>query len=295
MDINDLRAFIAIAEKGGFRAAANELFVSQPALSRIITRLERELDVVLFKRGPSGAVLTPQGASLMAGARRLVALAEDLRGQARSRANATIRLGTAPTSADTYMPSFLRAWLPSHPRLRVVLLNDGAARLRRRVEDGDCDAAIVAGPMPDSLESLPLTRVNVRAHFPPGHRLAHLPGPISVHELDGERLLTNSQGYTAAELLLTACNQVGSMPDIVYENEVSQTLAALAEAGLGIAVFAHSTEFRGHHLPNRIIVDGSGTPIGFVLYVAWRRGAQFDDEIVEFLQGLSAHIMAGAQ
>ena len=62
MKFSAVRDFLAVAERGSLRAAARQLNGSQPAISRSIQELERELGVVLFERSPSGVQLTPMGA-----------------------------------------------------------------------------------------------------------------------------------------------------------------------------------------------------------------------------------------
>jgi len=292
MEVSELQAFVAVADIGGFRAAAAALYISQPALSRMIGRLELDLGAKLFVRGPGGTKLTRQGEMLLASVRRVLTSVEALLGEAKSQSGATLRFGIAPTSAGSYLAPFLSKWIPLHPELRINMLNDGASRLAGRVESGECDAAIVAGPVPDTLKYLSITTVAVQAYVPPEHPLAASTEPLSVHDLDGERVLLNGRPYIATELLLAACNRAGSHPDVVYECSVSQSLAALAEAGLGIAVFGHSVDLRGFHLPQRPVQDGEGENLTFDLRVAWHRNARLPAAAMTFIEDLSAYMSA---
>lgn len=290
MDVPELRAFLAVVDEGGFRAASRAMYTSQPAVTRMIQRLESEVHGPVFTRGRGGAKLTAQGEHLVPVARRLMILLEQARNTAHSRELATMRLGTAATAAGSFLARFLSEWIPAHPELRIHMLHDGAARLRSRLEDDECDAAIVAAPVPDAFDHLPITTVRVQACLPTGHPLASSQAPLSVHELHGQRLLVNGRPFLSTELLFSACRLAGAEPDIVYECGVGQTLAALAEAGLGIAVLGDSVDLRGFDLPRRFVHDGTGSVLAFELHIAWRRSSDFPPIVTQFFRELSRHV-----
>jgi len=295
MDVPELRAFLAVVDEGGFRAASRALYVSQPAVTRMVARVESELRGPVLTRGPGGVKLTPHGEQLVPMARRLIALLDQVRNTSHMRGMATLRLGTAATAAGSFLARFLSEWIPAHPELRIQMLHDGAARLRARLEDDECDAAIVAAPVPDAFDHLPITTVRVQAFLPPGHPLAGSHEPLSVHDLHGQRLLVNGRPFLSTELLFSACRLAGSEPEIVYECGVGQTLAALAEAGLGIAVLGDSVDLRGFDLPRRYVHDGTGSVLAFELHIAWRRSSQFPPIVTQFFRELSLHVRRAAR
>jgi LysR family hydrogen peroxide-inducible transcriptional activator len=290
VDLPELRAFLAVVDEGGFHAAARAIYVSQPAVTRMVQRLESEVGGSVFSRGPGGIKLTTRGEQLIPTARRLMALLNQARNAANPVETATLRLGTAATAAGSFLARFLSEWIPAHPELRILMLHDGAARLRSRLEEDECDAAIVAAPVPDAFDHLPITTVRVQACLPPGHPLANSTDPLSVHDLHGQRLLVNGRPFLSTELLYSACRLGGTEPDIVYECGVGQTLAALAEAGLGIAVFGDSVDLRGFDLPRRFVHDGTGMVLAFDLHVAWRRSSEFPPIVMQFFHELSTHV-----
>jgi DNA-binding transcriptional LysR family regulator len=289
VEIEALRAFVAVVEHGGFRAAAQARFTSQPSLSRLVARLEADLGVILLDRGPGGVRPTSHGEALLAGARRIVETIEEVRAATVKSGTTTVRLGTAATAAGSYLAPFLSHWIPAHPELRIVMLEDGAGRLRRRLERRECDLAVVAAPVPDTFDHLPITTVTVQALLPPGHRLASTSEPLAVHEVHGERLLVNGRPFLSTELLLAACRLAGSEPQIVYECSVGQTLAALAEAGLGIAVLGDSVDLRGFAMPRRYLHNGDGEPLAFDLHIAWPKAQPLEPVVDRFVRELSAY------
>ena len=297
MDIADLEAFIAVVEHNGFRRAADVLFISQPALTRRVNRLEQELGVALLERGAWGLRVTGQGEVLLSGARRVVAALTDARAATIGAGTGTITLGCSATAAGSYLSAFLSTWIPRHPTTRVKMIEDGAGGMRRRLEDHQCDAAIIAAPVPTEFDSRPITPVTIEALLPRAHPLAETHAPLGVHELDGEAVLLNGPSFLSTELFLSACRLMAVQPDIVYECSVGQTLAALAEAGLGIAVVSDTVDRRGFDLPTRPLVDHDGHMLQFELHIAWSRGRslplvvhEFIDELAEYISGFGPRV-----
>lgn len=98
MEIRHLKYFIAIAERRSFRKAAQQLFVGQPALSRAIKDLERDLGVRLFNRRPDGVELTDAGSAMFEHAVEIIASADAARAAMRLRAERDEREVRAPAA-----------------------------------------------------------------------------------------------------------------------------------------------------------------------------------------------------
>ncbi|GAA4903287.1 DNA-binding transcriptional LysR family regulator [Stackebrandtia albiflava] len=260
-----------MASTGSFRAAAQRMYTSQPAISRTIARLERELGAGLVERGPRGARLTPAGAALVDHAHRIGSLLATMRGDIAGGRRARIRLGAAATAAGSYLAPFLAEWIPAHPEVGIEVIEDGALKLRERLADGECDLAIVPLPVGEELEAIPLAHLTVTAYFPSGHPLDTGAETITVDELVRFPLVVNGTGFLAGRVFMQECEASGLFPRIVYRSNVGQTLAALAEAGLGVAVFGDTVDMRGFDLRARRLHDREGRRLGFALGVAWHR------------------------
>ncbi|HEY4465584.1 MAG TPA: LysR family transcriptional regulator [Streptosporangiaceae bacterium] len=155
MDVHgrDLRYFVAVAEELHFTRAAERLFISQPALSKQIGMLERQLGAPLFERDRPGVSLTPVGAALLPHARRVLAewdaaWAAAERAKAAQRATLVVGMSTSPGRGGL-LPAIRSRFSAIHPeatvKLRQVSWEDSTAGLA----GGTADVGFVWLPVPD--------------------------------------------------------------------------------------------------------------------------------------------------
>ena len=146
MLFRQLEYFVAVAQERHFARAAEKCYVSQPALSAAIAKLERELNVTLINRGHAFEGLTPEGERLVVWAKRILAEHDAFKAEVhavRSGITGTLRLGTVPT-ASTTASLVLSAFCSDHPLAKVQILSRlAASELYRRLREFDLDAAIV--------------------------------------------------------------------------------------------------------------------------------------------------------
>jgi DNA-binding transcriptional LysR family regulator len=149
----DLRYFVAVAEELHFTRAAERLYVSQPALSKQIRALERQLGVTLLRRDTQGVELTAAGAALLPHARQVLRAWEEAaaaveRVRAAERSTLVVGMSTSPGRGGL-LPAIRSRFTAAHPevtlRLRQVTWDDPTAGLA----DGDTDVAFVWLPLPD--------------------------------------------------------------------------------------------------------------------------------------------------
>lgn len=270
MDLRHLRAFVTVADVGGFARAAQRLHLSQPALSRQISALESELDIRLFDRTGRGIRLTSEGEDLLRRSRRLVGEAEALGARAsalRGGQTGILRVGATPQNLENLLAGFLARYRRGHPGVEVHLIEDGAARLGERLDRGDVQVAILqAGDA--RFESRPLFPMLLMAVPPPGHRLGRR-SACEVADLADGPLLVLRRDFRSREWLEAACELAHVRPPVLLESGVPHTLLALARAGFGIAV-----------VPSNVVVGPGdravsllqrGAPIGRWATIAWSR------------------------
>ncbi|MEU1414259.1 MULTISPECIES: LysR family transcriptional regulator [unclassified Streptomyces] len=161
MLFRQLEYFVAVAREKHFARAADACYVSQPALSIAVAKLERELNVTLINRGRTFEGLTPEGERLVVWAKRILAEHDAFKSEVavmQSGVTGTLRLGTGPTvSTTTGLP--VAAFCAMHPLARVKVCSRlSSAELVRQLRDFELDAAIAHfGPDDrEGLEMLPL-------------------------------------------------------------------------------------------------------------------------------------------
>lgn len=142
MDLRQLEHLVAVCSAGSFSGAAKRLHISQPALSRSIARLEKDLGVRLFDREAGsarpnayGRVAAEHAASLLAGAARLSA---ELKQLARGESGA-LRIGVGPATRVKLLPEVVRRLGADFPHLQLQARHDGIPALVRALRMGDLD------------------------------------------------------------------------------------------------------------------------------------------------------------
>ncbi len=145
MEIIEVEAFVAVAQEGVFTRAAERLHLSQPAISRRIELLERELGAPLFERVPAGARLTEAGRVFLPFARQVLAATRDGAAAVRAldeEARGTITLALVGTLAGTSLTGRLRAFRAAHPHVRLLLRTARSDEVSALVQQGEAQLGL---------------------------------------------------------------------------------------------------------------------------------------------------------
>lgn len=152
MDLRQIRYFVAVAERGGFAAAASTLNVAQSALSRHVKELEDELGGSLLERGSRGVSVTESGKVLLARGRWLLAVIDDIKAEVHTEnrePSGTVRLGAPPSLGDILYAPLAQIFVKQFPRVRLELSGGLTENLSDRLLRGELDLAIVTTPLPN--------------------------------------------------------------------------------------------------------------------------------------------------
>lgn len=149
MNIKQLEAFVAVADLGSFRKAAERLGTTQPNISTRIAALEDRLNVKLMERDAGSVRLTPKGAELLRKARNVLRAAEDFVAAADDGAlfEGVIRLGVTEMIAHSWLHEFLQSLKHVYPNVIVELNVDLSVNLTRALFDHSIDLAFQSGPL----------------------------------------------------------------------------------------------------------------------------------------------------
>lgn len=227
--------FIAVADEGGFAAAARALRVSPPVVTRGVAELEARLGVVLLHRSTRAVSLTNEGAGFLVTARRILTdLADSERQMAGTRAEPSGQLYvTAPTMfGQLHVTPVVAELIDRHPALDVRLtLFDRNVRI---IEEG-IDVAVRIGPLADSsLLAVRIGGVRQVIVASPAY-LARYGVPASPSALSAHRLIASSGPRAATEWRFAGRPALSAKPRLIL-NTVAAAIAA-AEAGVGLANF----------------------------------------------------------
>lgn len=239
MDLYHLESFLAVADSLHFGHAAEHLNLSQPALSRQIQQLERELGVTLFERSSRGIRLTASGQTLVVHARRVMdeirAIRHALR-QPTSTLQGRVLVGCFDSATAHVMPALLAVLHQIHPQLTVSVTTLGTDQALQFLRHRDIDGAIVTLPVPtEGVRVRPLYREELVAVLPPGHPLTKR-RRLSVGALGGEPLITFRSFQNTRRLIDQAFAAAGATPAVVVEAESVETIKGAVRAGLGVAI-----------------------------------------------------------
>lgn len=159
MTFDQIKTFLWVARLGGFRKAADRLNLSQPAVSTRISKLEQELRVPLFERGPGELVLTKHGTLLLSYAEQMLFVEEEIKQRVAnpSEADGLFRVGASETISQAWLPDFLKAFSEQYPRVNVDLTVDISLNLRAELLERKLDLALLMGPVSEfSVENVVL-------------------------------------------------------------------------------------------------------------------------------------------
>jgi DNA-binding transcriptional LysR family regulator len=274
MELRHLRYFVAVAEELHFGRAALRLRLSQPALSRQVRDLERELGVPLFSRRGRGVVLTSAGEAFLEGACQTLARAEEAAEDARRAHRGEVgrlSLGFVQSATFGALPRLLGAFRKECPgvalEVRAMTTVEQVAALR----DGRIGAGLLRPPIDDrGLALRTISRDPLMVALPKGHALVERERvPLGALASEPLILYPRSDGPGVRDAIVGLCQRAGFSPRIAQEAGEAQTIAALVGAGLGAAlVIAPVPAPHGPSVAYRPLEDELPS---WEMALAWRR------------------------
>lgn len=242
MELRHLTAFVAVAEEGGFTAAAARLVVVQSAVSASVKALERELGTPLLERTSRRVALTDAGATLLPHARATLDAARDAREAVtavRQGLGGTVRVGTMTSVGLVDVPALLGAFHREHPgvTIRLSAAPSGSHGLVAAVAERGLDLAFVSVPG-GAAPGVRLTEIASAAMdlvVPPEHPLASA-STVGVADLDGLDFIDSPVGYGNRSVTDRAFAAAGAHRRVTLEVADIGTAAAYVRHGLGVAV-----------------------------------------------------------
>jgi DNA-binding transcriptional LysR family regulator len=289
--LQQLRTFRAVADRGSFSAAAQELSTSQPSVSYQVKELESALGVPLLDRLGKRVALTEAGQVLYGYTRRTLNLLdeaavalEEMRGLKRG----TLRVGASTTVGIYVIPSALGAFKKEHPGLAISLEVGSRGLVQEKVLRNELDLAVVGPPLRDpDLISVPFMKDELVVVAPAGHPLAGRTG-LSLRDLRDEPFLMRERGSGTRWAVEKQARRVGVTLTVGMELGSNGAIKHAVESGLGVAVLSRYAVGLERESGDLVVLDVAGFPVRrdwSIVHLRRRKLPSAVLEFVEFLHG----------
>jgi len=247
ISLKQMRAFVAVAHAGSFTRAAEQLFITQSALSSLIRNLEAELDLRLLDRTTRRLELTEVGKELLQSLEQLLndldRMTTDLREVSAIR-RGRVRIGSTPLLASTFLPVAIQAFRLKFPEITVRVVDDSSTKLMQALEQGDIDllVATLGGYHPEIDSAVLLTDVMVLV-CPVEHPLTGAT-EATWNDLQSQSVIALCKGSGLREIMDHTMQSIGGAITPSQEVNHVATAVAMVAAGMGVAVLpSYSVRF----------------------------------------------------
>jgi LysR family hydrogen peroxide-inducible transcriptional activator len=246
--LTELRYIVAVARERHFGRAAEASFVSQPTLSVAVKKLEEELGVALFERGPGEVTITPAGQKIVAQAQRVLEEAsriKDLAAAGRDPLAGPLRLGAIYTIGPYLLPRLIPILRRVAPAMQLHIQENFTHRLADALKNGEVDVILIALPFDEpGIETRAVYDEPFFIAVPKGHPWEGRKR-VSAEELSRESLLLLGEGHCLRDQVLEFCHTTRTR---AIEGGSLETIRQMVASGVGVTV-----------LPSTSIGPNSGT------------------------------------
>ncbi len=291
IDFRKLEIFYAVTEAGSFSAAAENLYLTQSAVSQHIKDLESSLGTALFKRGRRGVQLTPAGVILQGYTRRilhLLAEAEAAVTDVSQLSGGQIRIGATPGIGTSVLPAWMQTFRSRYPRLALSLVTDTTSGIAQRVRQQQLDIGLIEGELEDmpSIGQQVLQTVQQVVVVGQQHP-CYLRQSIVLRELHGQPMVMRPAGTYTRRWLDGILHEHQVAPRIAAELDSPAAIKQAVIAGMGITILPRYDVQRELELGlvNAVVVED--VPLERHLKLIWNKSQPFTPVTRAFLSFLS--------
>ncbi|MDF5723987.1 MAG: LysR family transcriptional regulator [Rhizonema sp. PD37] len=282
LKISQLRALVAVADRGNFSSGALDLGLSQSTVSHAIASLEEELRVVLFFRGRHGATLTPFGEQVIQEARQVLHLLEAIRekaNQEKKLQSGQVRIVCVRSIATHVLPQVIARFHDKFPMISVVIAEcHRYAEVEQALRENRAEVGFTLLPTTTEFEAWELLRDEFVALLPPSS--IPLDVPLSWEQLANYPMIVNQRSPHHNTTIYEHVLQFGHTLKIDYEVREDSTILGMVKQGLGATVMAR---LAAEPIPKEIQVRSLPVPLERVIGVAILADALLPQAIFAFL------------
>jgi len=274
MTLNELRFIVAVAQERNFRRAAEKAFISQPALSLAIQKLEEELGVKIFERDKSGITLTSVGDAIVEQAQRVLEEASRIRDiavQGKNQLVTPLRIGIIHSVGPYLLPDLIPALKKIAPNMSLEVEENITANLDTLLRNGKLDVIIIALPFVDAgIFTRPLYDEPFDVVVNSDHRWADR-NSIKAQELAEEKVLLLDSGHCFSNQVAEACPDLNRKRNDIQHGTSLETIRNMVASGLGITVLPASANSPRYRSPLLKIIPFTKPVPSRRIALAWRK------------------------
>jgi len=273
MTLSELRFVVAVAKERNFRRASEKCYVSQPALSLAIKKLEEDLGVKIFERSRTDISPTPIGEKIIEQAIKALEEVNHIREiakQGNNQLSGVFRLGLIYSVGPYLLPEIIPILRNSAADMPLEIEENLTAQLEMQLKNGVIDAAVIALPFDvPGINTMPLYDEKYVVMVPVGHAWANR-ASISAEELADENVLLLNSGHCYSHQVLQACPDLSRKGQVLQGNSL-ETIRNMVASNLGITVLPCSAATERYINPLvKVIPFSEPVPVRRVA-LAWRK------------------------
>lgn len=237
MEFDQLRYFLQVAKRSSFTRAAEDLVISQPALSRSIQKLEEELGQPVFERKTRSVSLNEAGSLLQSRAQQVLAMLEDTKAEITDDGKSgRVRVGAIPTIAPYFLPEVLGKFSAAFPKATLIVQENTTDVLLKSCTQGEIDLAIIALPIPAKyLEVEVLFEEELLLVMPPDHSLAGKP-KIRIADVEPFPFVLLNEAHCLSDSIVSFCRQKSFQPVTVERTSQLTMVQELVSLSHGVSM-----------------------------------------------------------
>jgi LysR family transcriptional regulator, low CO2-responsive transcriptional regulator len=293
MNLNQVQVFCAVAKHLSFSMAAEELFITQPAVSQQVKALERQLNVKLFERVGHKLYLTEAGEGVLPHAQALLTTRAEmeqtlamLRGSARGR----LALGANTTGGMYVAPGIVRAFRDVSPEVEATLQIETTNRILDRVMQNMIDVALVTGPVEDGRFAIrDLCPDEVELIVSPSHPFAGR-ASVSPAEVAAEDFAVPEPGSRTRTLIEQAFLERGHRLRVTMQLPGTEAVKKAVEANVAVAMVSRYSVGRELSLGALARVPIEGLVLERPIHILHRKGKHLSPLVRRFLTFASEYV-----
>lgn len=293
MNLNQVQVFCAVAKHLSFSMAAEELFITQPAVSQQVKALERQLNVKLFERvghklflTEAGEAILPHGQALLTARAEMEQSLAMLRGSGRGR----LALGANTTGGMYVAPAIVRAFRDLSPEIEATLQIETTTRILDRVMQNMIDVAIVTGPIEDGRFAIrDLCEDELYLIVSPSHPFAGR-SAVSSAEVAAEDFAVPEPGSRTRTLIEQSFHDLGHRLRVTMQLPGTEAVKKAVESNLAVAMVSRYSVPRELALGFLARVPIEGMALERPIHILHRKGKHLSPVARRFLAFAAEYI-----